>query len=92
MGGGPYGKGPMALPETNICNFIENETVVYPSLRRASNLPITCPFRKVTMPMVTALEALDNSIIKWCVRSPALLRNYHFKIKNTLCGNINKLI
>jgi len=23
---------------------------------------------------------------------PALLRNYHFKMKNPLCGNINKLI
>jgi hypothetical protein len=84
MGGGQYGKGPMSLSDINLCEFIQNETVVYPSLTRASNLPKACPFRKVTMPMVKALEVLGNSIIKWCVTSPALLRNYHFKMKNTL--------
>ena len=91
MGGGQYGKGPMALPETSICKFIENETVVYPSLRRASNLPKTCPFRKVTMPMVKALEALGNGIVNWCFLSPPFLRNYHFQMKNTLWGNVSKL-
>jgi len=55
MGGGQYGKGPMALPETSLCEFIENDTVVYPSLKRASNLPERCPFKKVTMPLVKAL-------------------------------------
>ena len=55
MGGGQYGKGPIALPETNLCEFIENETVVYPSLRMASNLPEKCPFKKVNMPFVKAL-------------------------------------
>jgi hypothetical protein len=39
MGGGQYGKGPIALPETYLCKFIESETVLYPSLKRASNLP-----------------------------------------------------
>jgi hypothetical protein len=66
MGSGQFGKGPIALPETNLCKFIEKETVVYPSLRRASNLPKTCPFRKVTMPTVKALQALGNNIINWC--------------------------
>jgi len=74
MGGGQFGKGPIALPETNLCKFIENDTVVYPSIKRASNLPEICPFKKVTMPL-----ALYNSIINWCDMSPALLRNYHFK-------------
>jgi hypothetical protein len=92
MGGGQYGKGPMALPETDLCKFIENDTVAYPSFRRATNLPEKCPFKKVNMPLVKALEALCNSIINWCVRSPALFRNHHFKMKNTLCGNISKLI
>jgi hypothetical protein len=92
MGGGQYGKGPIALPETSLCKFIENDTVVYPSLIRASNLPKTCPLKKVTMPLVKALQALGNSIIEWCVRSPALLRNRHFKMKYKLCGNISKLI
>jgi len=46
MGGGQYGKGPMAVPETKFCEFIENETLVYPSIRRASNLPEKCPFKK----------------------------------------------
>jgi len=55
MGSGQYGKGPMALPETNLCQFIENDTLVYPSVRRASNLPEKCPFKKVTMPLVKAL-------------------------------------
>jgi len=55
MGGGQYGKGPIALPETSFCDFIENETVVYPSLRRASNLPEKCPLKKVTIPLVKAL-------------------------------------
>jgi len=82
----------MTVAETNLCKFIESDTVVYPSLRRASNLPETCPFKNVTMPLVKELQALDNSIINWCVMSPALLRNYHFKMKNTLCGNISKLI
>ena len=91
-GGGQYGKAPLAVPETSLCNFIANETVVYPSMRKASNLPATCPFNKVTMPLVKALEALGNSIIKWCVRSSELLRNHHFRRKNTLCGNISKLI
>ena len=67
MGGGQYGKGPIALPETNLCEFIENETVVYPSLKRASNLPKSCPLKKVTMHLIKALEALGNSIINWCV-------------------------
>jgi hypothetical protein len=87
MGGGQYGKGPMAVPETSLCKFIENDTVIYPSLRKASNLPATCPLKKVTVHLVKALQVLCNSIINWCVMSPALLRNYHFKMKNTLCGN-----
>jgi hypothetical protein len=65
MGGGQYGKGPIALPETNLCKFIKNDTVVYPSMKRASNLPKTCPFKKVNMPFVKALQALGNSIINW---------------------------
>jgi hypothetical protein len=92
MGGGQFGKGPIALPETKLCRFIENDTVVYPSLRKASNLPETCPLKKVSMPLVKALQALHNNIINLCVNSPKLLRNYHFKMKNTLCGNISKLI
>jgi hypothetical protein len=92
MGGGQLGKGPMSLPETNLCKFLENDIVVYPSLTKASNLPEKCPIKKVTMPLIKSLEALGNGIIKWCVRSPALLRNHHFKMKNTLCGNISKLI
>jgi len=81
----------MALPETNLCEYIVNDTVVYPSLRRAGNLPETCPFKKVTMPLIKALEALGNSIINWYVKSLAQLRNYRFKMKYTLCGNISKL-
>jgi hypothetical protein len=92
MGGGQFGKGPMALPETNLCKFVESDTVVYPSLRRVSNLPEKCPFKKVTMPLIKSLEALGNGIIKWCVRSPALLRNHNFKMKNKPCRNISKLI
>ena len=92
MGGGQYGKGPLGVPETNLCKYVENDTVVYPSVRRIDNFPETCPFKKLTMPIVKALQALDNSIIKWSVRSPALLRNHHLKMKNTLCGNISKPI
>ena len=92
MGSGQYGKGPFTLPETSLCYFFENDTVMYPSLRKASNLPTKCPFKKVTVPLVKALQALCNNIINWYVRSPALLRNYHFKMKNTLCGNVSKLI
>jgi len=55
MGGGQYGKGPLALPETGLCEFIENDIVVYPSLIRASNLPEKCPFKKVTMFLVKAI-------------------------------------
>jgi hypothetical protein len=71
MGGGQYGKGPIALADTSLCKFIEEDTVVYPSFLKASNLPKTCPFKKVTMPLVKALQALCNSISEWCVRSPA---------------------
>jgi len=92
MGGGQYGKGPMALPETSLCEFIENDIVVYPSLKKASNFPEKCPFKKVTIPLVKALYVLCNNIINWCVMYPELLGNYHFKMKNTLCGNISKLI
>jgi hypothetical protein len=66
--------------------------VLYPSLKRASNLPEKWPFKKVNMPLVKALQVLYNNIINWCVRSAALLRNYHFKTKNTLGGNFSKLI
>jgi hypothetical protein len=82
----------MALPETNFCEHIKNDNVVYPSLRRASNLPEACPFKKVTMPLIKALEALGDSILNWYVKSPGLLRNCHFKMEYTLCGNISKLI
>jgi hypothetical protein len=81
MGGAQYGKGPIALTETSLCKFIENDEVVYPSLVKASNLPKTCPFEKVTMPLVKALQALCNSKIEWCVRSSGLHRNRHLKIK-----------
>jgi hypothetical protein len=73
MGGGQFGKGPIALPETRLCKFIENDTVVYPSLRKASNLPETCPFKKVSMPLVKALQALYNIIINLCVDFPNCL-------------------
>ena len=63
MGGGQFEKGPIALPETNLCKFIENDTVIYPSLRRASNVPEKCPFKKVTMPSVKALQASYKRII-----------------------------
>jgi len=55
MGGGQYGKGPMAILDTKLCQFIENETVVYPSLKKASNFPEKCTFKKVTMLLVKAL-------------------------------------
>jgi len=55
MGGGQYGKGPMAVPETELCEFIAHDTVVYPTFRRASNLPEKCPFKKVNMSLVMAL-------------------------------------
>lgn len=83
MGDGHYGKGPIALPETSLCKFIENDTVVYPSLRRATNLPRTCPLKKVNMPLVKAVQALVDSIIKWCVVSRTFQRNQSFKSKST---------
>lgn len=79
MGGGHYGKGPIALPETSLCKFIDNDTVVYPSFSRASNIPKKCPIKKVTMSLVNALQALGDSIIKQCVSSPALQRNQSFQ-------------
>jgi hypothetical protein len=92
MGGGQYGKAPLGIPETNLCQLVESETVVYPTVRKATNLPATCPFKMVTMPLVKALQVSFNSIIKWRVRSSELLRNQLFKMKNTLCGIASKLL
>jgi hypothetical protein len=64
MGGGQYGKGPIALPEISFCNYMENDTVLYPSLLKASNLPKMCPIKKVSMPLLKALQVLCNSIIE----------------------------
>ena len=91
MGGGQYGKGPINVPETNLCKFIETDTVVYPSISKAVNVPKKCPFKKVTMPLVKVLEALCKSVVMWYVRYPALHRNHHFKMKCRLCGNMNKI-
>jgi hypothetical protein len=52
LGGGNYGKGPIALPEGSLCEFIKNDTVIFPALKKSTNLPKKCPLKKVNMQFV----------------------------------------
>ena len=50
MGGGRYGKGPVAVPSMSCCEFMETDDMVMPIVRKISNLPESCPFKKVSKP------------------------------------------
>jgi hypothetical protein len=63
MAGGKYGKGPISLPETSLCKFIESDTVIYESLRKSSNLPKTCPLKKVNVKSVIDFQILGDGIM-----------------------------
>ncbi|KDR16198.1 uncharacterized protein LOC110832813 [Zootermopsis nevadensis] len=47
IGGGNYGKGPIALPETSLCNFIAADDLVYAEISRCTGLPRKCPLKKI---------------------------------------------
>lgn len=56
IGGGNYGKGPIALPETSLCNFIATDDLLYGEISRCTGLPKKCPLKKVNMLMVNKLQ------------------------------------
>jgi hypothetical protein len=58
MGGGNYGKGPIALPETSLCDFIARDELMYEEIRRCTGLPKKCPLKKVNMLVVITLQIL----------------------------------
>jgi hypothetical protein len=63
MAGGKFGRAPISVPQTNLCEFIESDKVMYPSLQKSSNLPKTCPIKMVNMTLVIDFLILSDGTV-----------------------------